>query len=75
MFIGTTLANMGDASIKGTLSRGEEQWCSKLTPESVSVIREDYQNGVSQRTIAARFGIDQTNVSHIVLRKSWKHVD
>jgi len=31
-------------------------------------------SGLSQRVIGERFGVDQTVVSKIVLRKMWKHV-
>jgi hypothetical protein len=50
---------------------GEAHGEAKLTEAQVIQIREDAR---SQRTIAADYGISQTNVSDIKLRKIWKHL-
>lgn len=51
--------------------RGEASHLAKLSETEVRAIRE--ARG-SQTLIAARFGITQSTVSHIRLRKSWKHI-
>ena len=53
---------------------GEVHPNAKLTNDDVRVIRELYAVGVSQRALAARFGVCQSWVSNVVLRKNWKHV-
>lgn len=80
LFLGNHAANMGDASRKGRLHgpgqqlQGEANPFVKLTEVDVRLIRRLAEDGFHQRAIARRFGISQTNVSHIVLRKSWRHV-
>ena len=45
---------------------------TKLTIEQVEAIRERYSEGsVTQRALAAEFGVCQQQVSHIVIRSSW----
>lgn len=46
---------------------------AKLTKSSISEIRKLYKSGdYTQKQLAAKFGIDQTSVSDIVLMKSWR---
>lgn len=52
--------------------RGENVRNSKLTAQDVREIRVSRD---SHRKIAARYGIDQTLVSQIKLRKGWAHVE
>lgn len=48
---------------------------AKLNPDKVREIRRLYaQGGISQQRLGDMFGIDQTIVSDIVRRRSWKHV-
>jgi hypothetical protein len=55
--------------------RGERQGNAKLTEEKVLAIRSMWRTGgVTQRQIAAHFGISFPNVNDIVLRKTWRHV-
>jgi hypothetical protein len=55
-------------------ARGERHGMSKLTVVKVRTIRRWAAKGVSQPTIARRFSVSQSMVSHIVLRKHWTHV-
>lgn len=57
------------------MPRGEKVGTSKLTADAVRSIRAAYANGQSQTSIAEDFGIDQTTVSGIVRRATWKHVE
>lgn len=48
---------------------------AKLTDDQVREIRQLYsEGGISQQKIADQFGINQTIVSGIVLRKYWRHI-
>ncbi len=55
--------------------RGERQHLAKLTETDVLEIRRLYaQGGVSQSKLAAQFGVDQTGISAIIRRFTWKHI-
>lgn len=75
LFLGSQADNMHDMIGKGRAKLrpqlGEEHGEAKLTEAQVMQIREDTRN---QRTIAADYGISQTNVSDIKRRKIWKHL-
>lgn len=47
---------------------------TRLTDVDVLAIREAYRAGVTQVKLGQAFGIEQTTVSNIVVRKSWKHL-
>jgi hypothetical protein len=76
MFLGTNLDNIADRVRKNRSARllGENNRSSKLTSDQVRLIRTLASAGVSQRKIAAQFGINQTMVSLIHLRKKWRHL-
>jgi len=44
---------------------------NKLTREKAELIRRQHEAGLTQRTIAAQFGIDPSAVSRIVSRQLW----
>jgi len=54
--------------------RGSSHGMSKLTSDQVINIRDASAKGESYVSIARRFQISSTNVSHIVRRKIWKHL-
>jgi len=55
--------------------RGENIKSSKLTEQQVLSIRKIYSaGGRSQQSIADEFGVDQTIISDVVRRVTWKHV-
>lgn len=68
---GTRRENMDDARQHGTLA-GENNGYSVLTREHVEEIRALVASGEKQRVVAERFSINQSNVSQIVSRKTWK---
>lgn len=73
--LGTHAENSADMTRKQRQARGERQHLAKLTAEQVLTIRGAWNSGVaSQQALADAFGIDQTGVSAIVLRKTWKHI-
>ena len=63
--------NAADMVADGHSRRGERATGVKLTEADIRAIRS--ATG-TQREIAARFGVDQVNVSCILRRKTWAHV-
>lgn len=58
-----------------TVNKGVDHGCAVLTEAQVLDIRRRYAaGGITQRELGAEYGIDQTAVSMIVLRKNWKHI-
>lgn len=58
------------------IARGESQGLAKLTEEQVKQIRRRYAIGpkVTQTELAKEYGVDQSIISDIVNRKTWKHI-
>lgn len=80
LFLGSMAENMHDREAKGRgnrrNSRGEKSHMAKLTESQVSEIRSDSKfAGWTQREIAQHFGISQQQVSRILNRKKWTHLD
>lgn len=90
IFPGSSRANTDDMVAKGRQTRGErhasitrpesrprgERHCkAKITADDVQAIRAEYASGtVKQVDLAQRYGLPQSSISAIVLRKTWKHV-
>lgn len=68
---GSHRENEADKWEHGTRGVGSRSTAPKLTEADVVAIRKDQR---TQREIAKAYGITQSNVSCIKLRKSWKHV-
>lgn len=77
LFLGTQLDNMRDMVAKGRgnvpVFHGEDHPRAKLTEREVREIRS-LQGSLTQVVIAERFGITQSRVSEILLRKRWASV-
>ena len=69
----TSKDNKADQLRHGTRNHGERNGMSKLTAEQVAEIRS-LRGMTPQKVLADRFGIDQSAVSDIQLRKLWRHV-
>lgn len=55
---------------------GEDHAMAKLTTAQVVAIRERYAaGGVSQRALGAEYGVGQQEISLIVRRKHWGHIE
>jgi hypothetical protein len=67
LFLGTPEDNSQDAARKLRLGK-------KLNPLKIQQIRNLFFVGIRQRVIAVQFGVSQSMVSFIVLRKKWNHV-
>ena len=75
LFTGTPSDNILDASSKCRMARGESNGGAKLTADNVIEIRSRYAaGGIGQTALAREFGVDQTAISHLILRKNWKHL-
>ncbi len=75
LFTGTQKDNLQDCKIKGRTTIGIKNAMAKLDDEKASLIRKLYSSGgITQRTLATQFGITQSNVSRLVGRKHWTHI-
>ena len=73
--LGTNAANVADMVAKGRQAAGEVNGHAKLTEEQVREIRERYDwYRVTQRLLAAEYGVTRSNIGHIVNGGSWAHV-
>ena len=57
------------------LARGEAVGNAKLSEDNVRFIFELRGQGWSQTRLAAEFGVDQAQISRILARKRWAHVE
>jgi hypothetical protein len=76
LFLGTNADNSRDRAQKGRnpFQNGEANPYCKLSCSDVLEIRRLSKLGVPQGEIARRYNIKQTNVSCIILRKTWRHI-
>lgn len=75
LFLGTPGDNTRDMVSKGRNVRGEAVGVSRLTPAAVVEIRRRYAGGgILQRELANAYGVAQTTISEVILRKKWRHV-
>lgn len=76
LFLGTRADNNADMVKKkrNKSARGQGVNHSKLTEDKIEVIRAMYASGHKQTEIAKKFGVTGHNISNIVRRKTWKHV-
>ena len=73
LFLGTSRDNVVDMIEKGRNGSGRPRRGLKLTVDDVVAIRQRWAAGESQRSLAAKFGIDQSHVSRLVRadRDTW----
>jgi len=77
LFLGTPRLNMIDRSAKGRANtqRGTQHHHSRLTDAVVQELRARHAaGGITQRELAAMYGIAQPTVSEIVRRRKWTHI-
>ena len=64
-----------DPDIKAlSVKKRHERW-SPLTEESVRDIRRRLENGEPQKSIAERYGVNPSTISHINTRRKWSHIE
>lgn len=71
---GTRQENADDRRRHGTIASGERQGSSKLTEADVLRIRVLRADGMRMRDLADKFGVSRTCISHVMSRKTWRHV-
>lgn len=77
LFLGTDADNTVDAFSKGRRKSpaGERHYLSKLTDSDIKEIRSlAGKRGITQRQLAARYGVCYQLISLIVKRHRWKHI-
>lgn len=74
LWLGTGFDNMEDSRKKGRL-RGEKNPSAKLTELKIQQIFHRQKEGLSRLEISTEFNISQAQLSTILQRKHWKHVN
>ena len=78
LYLGTPKSNMDDMIARGRAyhppMHGEKIGTAKLTESDVLKIRELHPS-VSLRELAKQYKVDYTNISNIIRRKTWKHIN
>ena len=69
----TKTQNEADKAVHGTIPKGQLNGQSKLTDADVDLIR-GLRGKMTQREIAKRFGVSQSNVSMIQRKAAWAHI-
>lgn len=59
----------------GRFNKGAVPASTKLNPEKVREIRQLGAQGLHRREIADKYGVTPENISMILARKTWKHVE
>ena len=77
--LGTQYDNMKDAIEDGTISKGEDRPCSKLTEDQVREIIELYPNLPRynypyMKEKAKEYGVSKSTITDIFYGKTWKHI-
>ena len=72
IYEGTQLQNVADRDQRGRTAKGERAGSTKLTRMHVWAIRALYRWGESQTSLARKFGVNRSNINHIVHRNTWK---
>jgi len=77
LFLGTCQDNCNDMIKKGRkkISKGESNGMSDLKEKEVLEIRKIHkENNFTNKYIANKYNVSQSNISSIINRKSWKHI-
>ncbi len=83
IYDGTPAQNTADSVTAGTYSLrpggkvvGEAVGNAKLTDDAVRDIRRRYaEGGISQQKLADEYGVNQTKISAVVNRRTWRHLE
>lgn len=72
----TVKENQRHAVISGFYKnpKGEQHRMVKISEKDVIDIRNDYNSGVRQHALAAKYNITQSHISCIVTKKCWVHI-
>ena len=80
LWLGTQGENLRDMAAKGRGGRGGARGSGvhgvKLTEDDVRSIRARYAaGGVTLLTLADEYGVNASNIGHVISRRNWKHVE
>lgn len=75
LFIGTQKDNALDSKKKGRTAAGKRNGRAKLTEEQVKRIRAMHKDGTPRIKLASEFGIGAANLSEIINRRIWTHIN
>ena len=67
----TRSENQLDRALHGTSLRGEQNHNSRLSTNDVHDVRQRLAIGEQQKSIAARYDVDPSTISHIAAGNSW----
>ena len=74
LFLGTLVDNVVDMVNKGRQSRGAAKRNAKLSDDHVRQIKALLMQQVPRKTLAERFGVCRSTISHIATGRQWSHV-
>lgn len=66
--------NHSDRAAHGTNNAGESCGSAKLTEEDVLEIRRVYGPGISQISLARKYGVESSSIRKILSRVTWRHI-
>lgn len=69
--VGTQKDNMQDAVKADRQAKGTKIPQSKLNEKKVLEIRKLYTEGMKQKELAKMYGVNSTNISYVVNKKTW----
>ena len=78
LYAGTRRDNARDVIERGSFNhrRGENHPDAKLNEAQVAEIRRRYQRGkVRHLSLAHEFGVSESTIGSVVLRRTWRHLD
>ncbi len=75
LVLGTDALNQQDKVLKGRQAKGTDFKSTKLNENKIKEIFVLSQQGFNQKEIANQFNIHPSNISNILRRKRWKHVE
>lgn len=74
-FLGDDAVNAADRDAKERQTRGQGVHSCKLTPDDVRAIRSASAAGATQVALAARYGVNHTNIGFIIRGRTWAWLD
>ena len=75
LWLGTNAENSADMVKKGRHPTGADHALTKLTDGDVIAIRQRYQaGGITQRSLAAQYGVNRGTIWRIIRRRRWVHL-
>jgi DNA-binding XRE family transcriptional regulator len=75
LFLGTNKDNHADKKAKGRAPKGGRNWSSAFYDKHIPEVRRlRFEEKLTNKQIAQRYGVSESTISHICTGRSWKHV-